>query len=145
MKVTDYVFIETSESCALCGQKGIENLTEHHIDGNDKNNEYDNRIVLCQNCHCRFHSKKEINKERIHTAKKRLIAKTMSHFGLNALKIAKRNKFGVIAMPFLLYHLVDLGLMEKKESQMGYGEQEDATALFSITEKGKIFYDKWFR
>lgn len=145
MDVRDYVFIETNESCALCGQKNLGNLTEHHIDGNKKNNDYDNRIALCHNCHCRFHSKRDVTKESIVTTKRRLIVKTLSHFGLNAMKIARRNNSGVIAMPFLLYHLVDLGLMKQEESQMGYGEQEDATAFFSLTEKGKKFHDKWFK
>jgi hypothetical protein len=60
------------------------------------------------------------------------------------LKIADRNRFGVVAMPFLLYHLVDLGYMEKREDQMGYGDQEDATALFAITETGRKLLQKWF-
>lgn len=60
------------------------------------------------------------------------------------MKIAKRNNFGVIALPFLLYHLVDLGYMSKEEDQMGYGEQDDATSRFAITEKGKSILDKWF-
>jgi len=68
----------------------------------------------------------------------------MTTYGLNALKIARRNGFGVIAMPFLLYHLVDLGYMTKEENQMGYGDQKDATARFAITEKGKAVLDKWF-
>jgi hypothetical protein len=59
-------------------------------------------------------------------------------------KIAQRNKFGVIDMPFLLYHLVDLGYMTKEENQMGYGEQADATARFAITEKGEKILEQWF-
>ncbi len=68
----------------------------------------------------------------------------MTTYGLNALKIAKRNNFGVIAMPFLLYHLVDMGYMTKEETQMEYGQQQDATARFAITEKGRAVLDKWF-
>ena len=60
------------------------------------------------------------------------------------MKIAKRNEFGVIAMPFLLYHLVQLEYMTKKENQMGYGDQEDATARYAITGKGKDLLLKWF-
>ena len=47
-------------------------------------------------------------------------------------------------MPFLLYHLVDLGYMSKEEEQMGYRDQNDATVRFAITEKGKAIIDKWF-
>ncbi len=60
------------------------------------------------------------------------------------MKIAKRDNFGVIAMPFLLYHLVDLGYMSKEEEQMSYEDQNDATARFAITKKGKAILDKWF-
>ena len=60
------------------------------------------------------------------------------------MKIAKRNDFGVIAMPFLLYHVVDLSYMTKEEDQMGYGKQSDATARFAITEKGISILNKWF-
>jgi hypothetical protein len=60
------------------------------------------------------------------------------------MKIASRNNFGVVAMPFLLYHLVGMGYMTKEEEQMGYGEQEDATARFAITERGRSLLSKWF-
>jgi hypothetical protein len=63
---------------------------------------------------------------------------------LNSLKIAARNDFGVIAMPFLLYHLVDLAYRTEEENQMGYGKQEDATARFAITPDGSRLLQKWF-
>ena len=47
-------------------------------------------------------------------------------------------------MPFLLYHVVDLGYMTKEEEQMGYGEQDDATARFAITDSGRALVRKWF-
>jgi hypothetical protein len=58
------------------------------------------------------------------------------------MKIAARNNFGVIARPFLLYHLVDMGYMTKEEDQMGYGDQNDATARFAITETGRVLLSK---
>lgn len=145
MRTEDYIFSETDDACAFCGQKGLPNLTKHHIDENRDNNAYDNLIVLCRNCHCRFHEKKGITKKQIIDIKRRLIVKTITLFGLNALRIAQRNNFGVIAMPFLLYHLVDLGFMKKEENQMGYGEQKDATARFSITKRGEDLYKNWFK
>ena len=106
-------------------------------------------IVLCHNCHQQHHQDKGLTLEQIENRKRHLIQKTLTQYGLNAMKIASRNNFGVIAMPFLLYHLVDLGYMTKEESQMGYsiagfGEQEDATARFAITESGKEVLHKWF-
>ena len=61
--------------------------------------------------------------------------KTVTTYGLNALKIAARNNFGVIAMPFLLNHLLDLG----------YGAQSDATVRFAITDRGRETLKEWFR
>jgi hypothetical protein len=144
MKTSDLIYLETDDSCAICGIKGIDVLSEHHIDSDRSNNEYDNLIVICHNCHHKITNGKGLSKTKIEERKRHLIHKTMTTHGLNALKIAHRNKFGVIAMPFLLYHLVDLGYMTKEENQMGYGEQKDATARFSITEKGEKILEKWF-
>jgi hypothetical protein len=144
MKTTDLIYLETDDSCAICGARGIDNLSEHHIDSNRSNNEYDNLIVLCHNCHHKIHNNKGLSRTKIEDRKRHLLQKTITTYGLNAMKIAKRNNFGVVAMPFLLYHLVDIGFMTKEEDQMGYGEQNDAAARFAITEKGKSILDKWF-
>lgn len=145
MNIDDYLHIETDDSCATCGIKGRDILTTHHIDGIRSNDTYDNKIVLCHNCHQSHHEGKGLTIEQIIDRKRHLIQKTLTQYGLNALKIADRNDFGVIAMPFLLYHLVDLGFMTKEESQMGYGDQLDATARFSITDKGVALLRKYFR
>ena len=77
------------------------------------------------------------------------MGKTLTQFGINAIKIAYRNKFAVVAVPFLLYHLVDLGYMVKKETQMSmdYGQfgELEITALFTLTDNGKMLYEKWLR
>ena len=144
MKIRDRLFVETDDTCALCGLRGINILTIHHIDSNPQNNVYDNMIVLCHNCHTQHHQGKGVSSEQIIARKKHLIHKTLTEYGLNAMKIATRNNFGVVAMPFLLYHLVDLGFMTKEENQMGYGNQDDATARFAITDTGKELMKKWF-
>jgi hypothetical protein len=69
--------------------------------------------------------------------KRRLIVRTLTPYGLNALKIAARNQSGMVGMPFMINHLVDLGYMEKHETQMTYGNIPDVTARFSITDKGE--------
>lgn len=145
MRLEDFLYTETDDSCAICGIRGIQILTIHHIDANSSNNVYDNTIILCHNCHNRHHQDKGLSCEDIQNRKRHLIQKTLTQYGLNAMKIAKRNEFGVIAMPFLLYHLVQLEYMTKEENQMGYGDQEDATARYSITGKGKDLLLKWFR
>lgn len=144
MDIHERVFVETDDSCAICGTRGVGILTEHHIDVNRSNNTYDNLIVLCHNCHHAFHSGKGLTSEQVMDRKRHLIHKTLTTYGLNAMKIAARNNFGAVAMPFLLYHLVDIGYMTKEEEQMGYGEQEDATARFTITERGRLLLSKWF-
>ncbi|MCK4787053.1 MAG: HNH endonuclease [Desulfobacteraceae bacterium] len=144
MKLEDFLYTETDDSCAICGIKGIQILTIHHIDLNPSNNVYDNTIILCHNCHNQHHLDKGLTREDIENRKRHLIQKTLTQYGLNAMKIASRNNFGVIAMPFLLYHLVQLDYMTKEETQMGYGDQEDATARFAITESGKNLLRKWF-
>jgi hypothetical protein len=129
-------------SCALCTVQDPQALTIHHIDHNNSNNTYENTIVLCHNCHQRHHQNKGIAREQIAQRKKHLIHKTVTVYGVNAMKIAARNGFRV-ALPFFLYHLVTLGYMTKEESQMGYGDQEDATARFAITDKGREVLSRW--
>lgn len=144
MDLHERLFVETDDSCAICGIRGVRALTEHHIDGDRSNNTYDNLIVLCHNCHHAHHNGKGLTEQQIVDRKRHLIQKTLTTYGLSAMKIASRNNFGVVAMPFLLYHLVDIGYMTKEEEQMGYGEQEDATARFAITERGRSLLSKWF-
>jgi hypothetical protein len=144
MEIHERLFVETDDSCAICGIRGIGVLTEHHIDADRSNNTYHNLIVLCHNCHHAHHNGKGLTNRQIVDRKRHLIQKTLTTYGLNAMKIASRNGFGVVAMPFLLYHLVDTGYMTKEEEQMGYGEEEDATARFAITERGRSLLSKWF-
>ena len=144
MKTKEFLFTETDDACAICGLRGPDILTVHHIDEDPSDNAYDNQIVLCNNCHQRYNLAKGLSREQIEDRKRHLILKTITQYGLNALKIASRNNFGIVAMPFPLYHLVDLGYMTKKEIQMGYGEQADATARFGITDEGRKLLEKWF-
>ncbi|GJL60730.1 MAG: hypothetical protein NPIRA03_35870 [Nitrospirales bacterium] len=144
MKLADRLYTETDDTCAFCGLRDTQALTFHHIDGNPGNDVYENTIVLCHNCHMRYHQTKGITEEDIRSRKRHLMYKTVTTYGVNALKIAARNNFGVIAMPFLLYHLVGLGYMDKMEDQMGYGAQSDATARFAITDRGRKTLREWF-
>src|ERR1044072_2433701 len=144
MKLEDWLYGETDDTCAVCGIRGTQILTVHHIDNNRSNNVYDNTIILCHNCHTQHHQNKGLTHEQIESRKRHLIQKTLTQYGANAMRIADRNNFGVVAMPFLLYHLVQLGYMTKEERQMGYGDQEDATSRFAITESGRALLRKWF-
>ena len=143
MKIQDRLYGETDDSCANCGARDRQVLTVHHIDDNPKNNTYDNQVVLCHICHSRHHHNKGLTVAQIRARKRHLIAKTITTFGLNAMKIAARNGEGVVAMPFLLLHLVDIGYMKKQETQSTYGSIE-ATVRFSITAEGKRMLDEWF-
>ena len=145
-KTPDILFYETDNSCALCGARNARILEVHHIDENRENNAYDNLIVLCNPCHTSYHrpSSHEPTMEQIENRKRNLIHKTLTTFGLNAMKIAARNKFGVLGFPYMLYHLCELGYMTKEEAQMGYEEIEDVTARFAITEHGENVLNKWF-
>ena len=139
------LYVETDDSCGVCGIRGNERLTIHHIDGDSANNGYDNQIVICYNCHQQHHQRRTLKQRDIQTRKRHLIRKTLTQYGVNAMIIAARNNFGVVAMPFLLYHLVQLGYMTKEEEVMAYGEQNDSTARFAITDAGRKVLLKWLR
>ncbi len=143
VKIEDRLYGEVDDACAICGVRDRQILTIHHIDGNNSNNAYDNQIILCHNCHSRHHQSKGLDEDQIRDRKRHLIEKTLTTYGLNALKVASRNSEGVIAMPFLLFHLVDLGFMRQGETQTTYGDIE-ATARFAITAEGSALIKKWF-
>jgi hypothetical protein len=167
VNIDDLLCEEVDDSCALCGIRGIGLLTIHHIDRDPSHNEYDNKIVLCHNCHQGLHDRKRITDEQVRERKRHLIHKTLTRYGVNALKIGTRTKSGVVAYPFLLYHLLDLGYMKQEETVMEYGPDavlfgegvgfvsedfdEDATvdripaiARFSITASGRALVSAWF-
>lgn len=148
-------YIETEYSCAYCGIKDKKSLTIDHIDGrkNDNSFSYDNLIVLCHNCHYQKTSKK-IRIEEIKKIKKVLLFKTLTVFGVNALKMANRNEYGITAMPFLLMHMVEMGMLKEEEvicEETEYSIENGkvinslvSEARFTITKEGKRIYGKWF-
>src|SRR4030042_2974491 len=141
MKSDDILFLESENSCSRCGTKGRDNLTLHHLDGNRSNNDYDNRIVLCHNCHHRLNTDKGISSDEIKNIKKLLIYKTLTQAGVNALKIAYRKGF-VIGSEYLLNHLVDMGFLKNVASRL---EQDglDVLSRFEIKPKGRLLYERW--
>jgi hypothetical protein len=153
MTLDDLLYGETDDACAICGIRGPERLTIHHIDGNHENSVYENTVVLCHNCHQQHHQGKGLGTDKIEDRKRHLIAKTLTQYGLNALKIADRNDFGVVGMPFLLHHLVDMGFMTQEETSMRYGGNErgneqgwvDVNTRFAITARGRELLRRWFR
>lgn len=92
------IFGEVENACACCGLHGLDNLTIHHIDHDPSNNKYDNEIVLCHNCHHRYHNNKGISKEDIENLKRILITKTLTQYGINALKSCYSNSIGVMRL-----------------------------------------------
>lgn len=78
------------------------------------------------------------------------MVKTLTPYGVSALKLATRNNFGVAATPFLLEHLVEMGFLKYMEEISSYGDvgegglQVASEARFEITPEGLRIYNKWF-
>jgi len=151
-QISDRLYSESDTSCAFCGFKNIDALTFHHLEQeNEKNkdNSYDNLICLCHNCHHMHHDNKEnINKAKLIEIKRLLILKTLTIFGVNALKIAYRNDV-VGGATFTLNHLVELSLLRQGDTFTSFvsdtGKDTVMQAAFHITEKGKEFYQTWLK
>jgi hypothetical protein len=149
MNLEDRLYSETDDSCGICGMRGPDLLTIHHIYKRQgkRHEDYDNQIVLCYNCHIRYHEKRERRRlptrRQIVDRKRHLIMKTLTQYGLSALKSASRQPQGIVGFPFLLYHLVELGCMKQKERQMGYDDLV-VTARFIATPKGRALIRRWF-
>jgi len=146
--VRTIILKEAGYQCAYCGQRNGMNLTLHHIiperDGGKTN--AINLIALCYNCHERVQNTKTIQEKEIRRLKRYLIHQRLTQAGVNALKIAYKKPFGVVATPFSVQHLVDEKLLIHIETQMDYVSTEgetEATALYRITKKGKELVEKW--
>lgn len=149
--VKDRVYLETDNGCGFCGLRDSRALTIHHIEHGGKiDNSYDNLIVLCHNCHTMYHQNKGVSKSQIRGVKRRLILKTLTPLGLNAIKLCKRKKF-IAGNPFTLSHLVELGFLKKVDVNSWIGIENDEgketeieiDVIYEITEKGKSFCKKW--
>lgn len=143
------VYIETEGSCANCGLKDTRALTIHHLDATAPKKElYDNKIVLCHNCHQCHHQGKGPSAQELIDIKTRLIVKTLTRPGLNALKIAARKK-GVSASPFMVTHLVGMRYLKCKEVVSTLMDDNDPTieivseAIYEITKEGQALLAKW--
>jgi hypothetical protein len=137
------LFSETDSSCAYCGIKDYRVLTIHHITQQEpKDESYDNKIVLCHNCHHLYHQNKGPTIDDLETIKKRLILKTLTQQGINALKEAYRND-SVFAAPYLLNHLIELQLLKLSNPISTDPNVRLIDAEYKLTKKGKAFTEKW--
>jgi hypothetical protein len=142
--IEEMLFSETDGSCAYCGIKDYRVLTIHHIIQQDpKDESYDNKIILCHNCHHLYHQGKGPSQQDLNIIKKRLICKTLTQQGVNALKEAYRNGL-VVASPYLVNHLVELQFLELADLISTYGnDKQIIDAIYQMTDKGKLFIEKW--
>jgi len=139
---------ETDGACSYCGIKDYRILTEHHIEQTKpKDQSYDNRIILCHNCHNLYHQGKGPSEKDIKEIKRRLIGKILTRQGINAVKESYRNGC-VVAAPYLVNHLVELGYIRQTEILSNVidddsGNSVVVTAVYELTELGKLFAQKW--
>lgn len=149
-KTDELLFIETDGACACCGTRDTRTLTIHHIDQTSPKDEYyDNKIVLCYNCHQCHHDGKGPTKKELKEIKRRLIVKSLTQVGLNAMKHAYRKPY-VVAMPFLVVHLLERRFLKFEEMLSGTREDESSndnshieTASYTLTETGRALLKKW--
>jgi HNH endonuclease len=140
----EMLFQETDGSCAYCGIKDYRVLTTHHIVQQEpKDESYDNKLLLCHNCHHLYHQDKGPSLEDLQNIKKRLISKMLTQQGINALKTSYRKGF-VFASPYLINHLLELNLMRLKEHHMTYDSDDHVIqGIYELTENGRNFCEKW--
>lgn len=149
MATTDeLLYLETDGSCAMCGLRDTRVLTVHHLQqAKPKNEAYDNKILLCHNCHVSHHAKRGATDEDFRDIKRRLIIKTLTRPGLNALKEAYRHG-RVVAMPFLVNHLVEFGYLTLQEEVSSWSDDSvhgDSIidAVYAISDDGGRLLERW--
>ncbi len=140
----ELLFSETDGACAYCGIKDYRVLTIHHIIQQEpKDESYDNKIVLCHNCHHLYHQEKGPSQDDLFVIKKRLVCKTLTQQGVNALKEVYRKGL-VVASPYLVNHLVELQFLKFIEYISSYeNENQIINAVYELTDKGKKLTEKW--
>ena len=146
----DRLKFESDGGCSHCGLRDARSLTVHHLDQTEpKNEDYDNKLILCRNCHNGHHAGKGPTAAELKDIKRRLMIKALTIPGLNALKLAYRRGL-VVAMPFLVNHLVEHQYLEYKETVSNWlrNEQDpetlvDMTVVYTITVRGKQLLEKW--
>jgi hypothetical protein len=98
----EMLFSETDGSCAYCGIKDYRVLTIHHIIQQEpKDESYDNKIVLCHNCHHLYHQGKGPTKDDLVAIKRRLIYKTLTQQGVNVISTGRVRSL-ILALLFML-------------------------------------------
>ncbi len=145
--IEERLYLETDGSCAHCGFRDQRVLTIHHIRrGSPDFEAYDNKILLCYNCHQCHHQEKGPSREELITFKKRLIIKTLTQPGLNAMKEAYR-RGKVLAMPFLVNHLREFGYLDFEKQMMTWsddgGAEQVIHALYLLTSEGRRLLEQW--
>lgn len=148
-RTDELLYLETDGACAYCGFKDSRALTIHHLQqSKHKDESYDNKLVLCHNCHQQHHEGKGVTTDELNKIKCRLIIKTLTRVGLNAMKQARRQS-EVVAMPFLVNHLVEFGYLIQREVIRGELSENNATytsiidATYAITPEGAALLKKW--
>jgi hypothetical protein len=146
--VDELLTLETDGSCAVCGMRDRRVLTVHHIEQVEPKNEaYDNKLLLCHNCHQSYHQGKGVSAEDLRAIKRLLIIKTITRQGLNALKEAQRRGC-VVATPFLVNHLVERGYLAFGGTLSSWrSSSEDGEtiidAVYTISDEGKQLLERW--
>src|SRR6266536_2254834 len=148
--IRQQVLEEAGYQCVYCGHRDGLNLTIHHIlrtrDGGKTS--FYNLMALCYNCHHRVDESNTIADKELRRLKRYLIHKRLTQAGVNALKIAYNNSFGVVAAPFAITHLVEEKLLKYIKWQMfevdrETGGETEAMALYRITDKGRKIVEDW--
>ena len=144
--IDDLLFSETDGACAYCGNKDYHVLTIHHIIQREpKDESYDNKLLLCHNCHALYHQQQGPSEDELRSIKKRLILKTLTQQGANALKEAFRKGI-VVASPYLVNHLREMRLLESWETISSFEDgtmSTDTSVIYKLTDIGREFIVKW--
>ena len=94
-----------------------------------------------------YHQNKGPSENEIQNIKKRLICKTLTQQGINALKEAYRKGF-VVATPYLVNHLIEMGYLKYSITISSFSDESgggtvDIEAIYELTDDGKNLVGKW--
>lgn len=88
LEISDKLLFEANRTCCICQIPG-KSAQIHHIDLNSSNNDYDNLIVLCLECHNDVHTKNAFGRNWTPTLLKKYKAEWVQRIKLRKCEVDK--------------------------------------------------------
>jgi len=151
-------FVEQQGRCAYCGRSIQEGFHAHHVDGNPQNNDPENLILLCPDCHYitfkkqEYQSHKQLEREMmetLHEAIHKVVDKELSGsalerilLGISKVLSLSRQEKGLTDKPERIREII-AGEYEDKLREWVRGFKEGVRIAFKTINELASYQQNW--